>query len=180
MSKAIETLKGLLEQANKVIMEAEQEERKEATERQEATGRPFMVGVNEPKEGQNVYYMEFSGTVSVSIYYNGIAWFNRSLLRGLLYPAEAECIEGEKRCEIEARYRAMGRPYVKNAKNWNACFDRMTRKVELYVSGYTDYGHVYFETEETCQSAIDTINREYGDHAFEHYILGVPWSVLRK
>jgi hypothetical protein len=146
------------------------------------TGRPFMRGVNEPGEGQTVWTpcqstgrplrMAWSGEGN---YIDGI--LQRQLKMGELYPTEADCIEGEKRREIVARYRGMGMEFKPNTPNWYALaifnVDGTCVSVDIR-SGFCKVScAIYFKSKANCQTAVDTINREYGDGAFLRYVLGV-------
>jgi hypothetical protein len=136
------------------------------------TGRPFMKGVNEPEEGQRVYYMCSDGSVCTNGVYYG-ANFQHVLKMGAIYPTEADCIEGNKREEICKRYAAMGRNFIYKKDNCSACWDEAEMKVKFILSETVRSEGVFFDTKEACRAAIDAINAEYGAGAFEKYVLGV-------
>lgn len=168
--KALAECKNTYEHYEKLLAQR-QKEIKALQNAEKPTGRPFVKGVNEPDDGQFVWLYHFSlGDICQERYH---PYFDDKLRKGMYYPTEADCIEGEKRREIRARYEGMGRAFVRKEQNWRAYWDHNSERILIGFNDSFQYAQVYFGTEEACQAAIDTINREYGEGAFEHYILGV-------
>jgi hypothetical protein len=155
---------------------AKAKEAEQAEQNPPETGRPFMKGVNEPEEGQKTYYrMPMTNVICEWEYKAANSWFHNMLCHGELYPTEADCIEGEKRKEIRARYDGMGRPFCKGVANYTAYWHHGLSPARLVVSDmfYTQGINVWFDTKASCQAAIDAIDREYGEGAFKEFVLGV-------
>jgi hypothetical protein len=134
--------------------------------------------VNEPEVGDVVFYM-YLGKVS-EVKYGNCAYMKYYLGRGELYPTEADCLYGEKKREIRERYEAMGDGFVDGGKNAFAMYSHWSKRIywsaeikEVCDNVLQIPGVVYFRTIMRGQAAIDTIDREYGEGAFERYVLEV-------
>jgi hypothetical protein len=143
------------------------------------TGRPFMAGVNEPEEGQEVWYWDTNDFRVVCGSFTSknrpavIRIFADLLRRGELYPTEADCIFGEKRREIRARYEAMSDGFEFHGDNWYTYYSHNNKTLIFGSSASLQDGVPVFRTKERSQAAIDAINAEYGAGAFVKYVLGV-------
>ena len=149
-------------------------------EKPPVTGRPFCAGVNEPEEGQEVWYWDTNefkvvcGSFTSKVCPAVIRIFADLLRRGELYPTEQDCIEGNKRDEIRKRYEAMGKKFELGEGNWFAYYDYRNQKIVCSDVSTVQHSEItYFATCGICRAAIDTIDAEYGDKAFERYVLGV-------
>lgn len=162
--------------AERLAILAEKRMEADQVKYQPVTGRPFAVGVNEPEEGQNVYLADATGHVGRIRWDADEDWLMFRLIRGELYPTEADCTYGEKKREIEARYRGMGREFEPFAENYNASWVYEVDVNDISINWsrtWKQEGTTWFDTKEDCQSAIDTIDREYGEGAFKEFVLGV-------
>lgn len=147
------------------------------------TGRPFMKGVNEPEEGQLVWYHAVLGKQTeqcVNFEAAESNWQMDMLRRGELYPTEQDCREGNRRDEIRKRYEAMGRPYKTGEPNYRVVSYlkptynpyRIYRCTSFEKDNYRGEA-TYFDNGDDGQSAISAINAEYGAGSFEWACLGV-------